>query len=174
MVGVNAGVQDAHGHLRTGDVDLLGLDRADGVQAPRVRVALVGREVGVALGGEVIELGVGRQAVVMVGHGLGDRLVLAGGALVLIHLDLGAAHRGVARGADGVVGDPGGDQGSSEIGREGGLHRLHEEGVENRVLGEDHSAHVTGFRNSRCEIRFGSANGQVHGIIHDLVALPRG
>ena len=41
MVGVDAGVHDADGHVREGDVDLLGLERADGGQAPGVSVALV-------------------------------------------------------------------------------------------------------------------------------------
>ena len=161
VVGVEAGVHDGDGDLLAGHVDLLGLDGADGGQAPGVGVALVGGEVG--------ELGVGGQAGRASAGGLGDGCGLSGGVLRLFGADLVAGDGLVSRGADGVVGDAGVDQALAEVGGEGCLHGLDEEGVEFGVLGQDHAV-FRGLGDGRVEGVARGVGGQVDRVVHDLVA----
>ena len=160
MVGVDAGVHDADGDLLEGDVDLLGVERADGGQAPGVGVALVG--------GEVVELRVGGQADRAGARGVSDGVRLGRGGLRLLGAHLGTGDRLVAGGANRLVGDAGVDEALAERRREGGLHRLDEEGVEFGVLGQDHAV-FRGLGDGRVEVVVGGVGGQVHRVVHDLV-----
>ena len=160
MVGVDAGVHDADGDLLEGDVDLLGVERADGGQAPGVGVALVG--------GEVVELRVGGQADRAGARGVSDGVRLGRGGLRLLGAHLGTGDGLVAGGANRLVGDAGVDEALAERRREGGLHRLHEEGVEFRVLSQDHAV-FRGLGDGRVEVVVGGVGGQVHRVVHDLV-----
>ena len=160
VVGVNAGVHDADGDLLKGDVDLLGLEGADGGQAPGVGVALIG--------GEVVELGVGGQAGRAGARGVSDGVGLGRGSLRLLGTHLGAGDRLVAGGANRLVGDAGVDEALTERRREGGLHRLDEEGVEFGVLGQDHAV-FRGLGDGRVEVVVGGVGGQVDRVVHDLV-----
>ena len=160
VVRVDAGVHDADGDLLEGDVDLLGLERADGGQAPGVGVALVG--------GEVVELGVGGQAGRAGTRGVSDGVGLGRGGLRLLGAHLGAGDRLVAGGANRLVGDTGVDEALAERRREGGLHRLDEEGVEFGVLGQDHAV-FRGLGDGRVEVVVGGVGGQVDRVVHDLV-----
>ena len=160
VVGVDAGVHDADGNLLEGDVDLLGLERTDGGQAPGVGVALVG--------GEVVELRVGGQAGRAGARGISDGVGLGRGGLRLLGAHLGARDRLVAGGADRLVGDAGVDEALAKRRREGGLHRLDEEGVEFGVLGQD-DAIFRGLGDGRVEVVVGGVGGQVDRVVHDLV-----
>lgn len=160
VVGVDAGVHDADGDLLAGHVNLLGVNRADGGQAPGIGVALVGRE--------VVELRVGGQAGRAGACGIGDRVGLRRGGLRLVGTHLGAGNRLVAGGADGVVGDAGVDEALAERRGEGGLHRLDEEGVEFGVLGQNHAV-LRGLGHGRVEVVAGCVGGQVDRVVHDLV-----
>ena len=160
VVGVDAGVHDADGDLLAGHVDLLGVDRADGGQAPGVGVALVG--------GEVVELRVSGQAGRVRAGGVGDRVGLRGGVLGLLGAHLVAGDRLVAGGADRLVGDTSIDEVLAEGGREGGLHRLDEESIEFGVLSQHHAA-FRGLGDGRVEIVAGGVGGQVDRVVHDLV-----
>ena len=160
MVGVDAGVHDADGDLLAGHVDLLGINRANRGQAPGVGVALVG--------GEVVELGVGGQAGLMLGGGLVDGVRFGVGLRGLLGADLVTRDGLVAGGADGVVGDAHGHEALAEVGRVGGLHRLDEEGVEFRVLGQDHAI-FRGLGDGRVEVVARGGGGQVDRVVHDLV-----
>ena len=160
VVGVDAGVHDADGDLLEGDVDLLGVERADGGQAPGVGVALVG--------GEVVELGVGGQAGLVDGCGLIDRRFFGFGLRGLFGADFVAGDGLKAGGSDGVVGDAGGHEALAEVGRVGGLHGLDEEGVEFGVLGQD-DAMFRGPRDGRVEVVARGGGGQVDRVVHDLV-----
>ena len=160
MVGVDAGVHDADGDLLAGHVDLLGVNRADGGQAPGVGVALVG--------GEVVQLRVGGQAGRVRAGGVGDRVGLRGGVLGLLGAHLGAGDRLVAGGANRLVGDAGVDEVLAERRREGCLHRLDEESVEFGVLGQHHAA-FRGLGDGRVKIVAGGVGGQVDRVVHDLI-----
>ena len=160
VVGVDTGVHDADGDLLTGHVDLLGVDRADGGQAPGVGVALVG--------GEVVELRVRGQAGRMRAGGVSDGVSLGRGGLRLLGAHLVTGDRLVAGGADRLVGDAGVDEALAERRREGGLHRLDEEGVEFGVLGQDHAV-FRGLGDGRVEVVVGGVGGQVDRVVHDLV-----
>ena len=160
VVRINAGVHDADGHILEGDVDLLGVERADGGQAPGVGVAFVG--------GEVVELGVGGQAGRAGTRGVSDGVGLGRGGLRLLGAHLGAGDRLIAGGANRLVGDAGVDEALAERRREGGLHRLDEEGVEFGVLGQDHAV-FRGLGNGRVEVVVGGVGGQVDRVVHDLV-----
>ena len=160
VVGVDAGVHDGDGDCRAGHVDLLGVDRADGGQAPGVGVALVG--------GEVVELGVGGQAGLMLGGGLVDGSRFGLGLRGLLGADLVTGDGLVAGGADRVVGDARGDEALAQVGRVGGLHGLGEEGVELGVLGQD-DATFRGLGDGRVEVVARGRGGQVDRVVHDLV-----
>ena len=160
VVGVDAGVHDADGDLLEGDVDLLGVERADGGQAPGVGVALVG--------GEVVELRVGGQTDRAGARGVSDGVRLGRGGLRLLGAHLGTGDGLVAGGANRLVGDAGVDEALAERRREGGLHRLHEEGVEFRVLSQDHAV-FRGLGDGRVEVVVGGVGGQVDRVVHDLV-----
>ena len=160
VVGVDAGVHDGDGDLFAGHVDLLGVDRADGGEAPGVGVALVG--------GEVVELGVGGQAGLMDGCGLVDGRFFGFGLRGLFGADFVAGDGLKAGGSDGVVGDAGGHEALAEVGRVGGLHGLDEEGVEFGVLGQD-DAVFRGARDGRVEVVARRGGGQVDRVVHDLV-----
>ena len=160
VVRVDAGVHDTDCHVLEGDVDLLSLERADSGQAPGVGVALVG--------GEVVELGVGRQAGRAGARGVSDGVGLGRGGLRLLGAHLGAGDRLVAGGANRLVGDAGVDEALTERRREGSLHRLDEEGVEFGVLGQDHAA-FRGLGDGRVEVVVGGVGGQVDRVVHDLV-----
>ena len=160
VLGVDAGVHDADGDLLASHVDLLGIDRADGGQAPGVGVALVG--------GEVVELGVGGQTGRAGARGVSDGVGLGRSGLRLLGAHLGAGDRLVASGADRLVGDAGVDEALAKRRREGGLHRLDEEGVEFGVLGQDHAV-FRGLGDGRVEVVVGGVGGQIDRVVHDLV-----
>ena len=160
VVGVDAGVHDADGDVLEGDVDLLGLERADGGQAPGVGVALVR--------GEVVELGVGGQAGRAGARGVSNGVGLGRGGLRLLGAHLGAGDCLVAGGANRLVGDTGVNEALAERRREGGLHRLDKEGVEFGVLGQDHTV-FRGLGDGRIEVVVGGVSRQVDRVVHDLV-----
>ena len=118
--------------------------------------------------GEVVELGVGGQAGRAGARGVSDGVGLGRGGLRLLGAHLGAGDGLVAGGTNRLVGDAGVDEALAERRREGGLHRLDEEGVEFGVLGQDDTV-FRGLGDGRVEVVVGGVGGQVDRVVHDLV-----